>query len=125
MKKNKYILLFIYFILVTFKVFSADFYARANGNWNNPFIWYCPTCWIPSYPGPGDNVYIDGYQVTVNISNAQCAYLELKSDTRNANSSLTIPSGKSLRVSGNVLVSSPNNIDKHIDLYIYGKMNVI
>ncbi len=123
MKKSKYILLFLYFIFFTLNIYSVDYYARTNGNWSSPSTWIS-TSWTADYPGPGDNVYIDGYQITVNISNAQCAHLELKSDSRNANASLTIPSGKSLRVTGDVLVSSPSNRDKNIDLYVYGDLNI-
>jgi hypothetical protein len=81
---------------------QTDFLASANGNWNRGTTWggICEVGCVSGvdFPGPNDDVYTNGFTITINIE-AQCNNLFLQYDH---------PSGvrlttRSLRVHGTIV----------------------
>jgi len=60
-------------------LYSATYYSRQSGNWNDPNTWSTSVCGggaATTTPGPSDVVIIcSGHTVTQNVNNAQCAAL--------------------------------------------------
>lgn len=68
----KRLILFALFSLIVMNVYSADFYARINGDWHAANTWSTtgPTgVACGCFPGAGDDVYIDGKIVTLTSNN--------------------------------------------------------
>lgn len=90
------ILLFFLLTLFSFHV-SAQKQAVQSGNWNDA------ATWDTGIPGSTDDVVIAGnYIVTVDISNASCANLQIGSGDVNNGGQLTFLSGAALTVSGTI-----------------------
>ncbi len=78
-------------------------------------------------PGAGDDVIIDGYEITVSAFGSEpqpVNSITIKADTRDDHAYLRINNGAGLSVSNNVTVISPNNRDKNIYLYVYGTLDI-
>ncbi len=117
-----------FFILFYQFVLGSNFYAGADGNWNNVAIWVdgggMP---IGSLPTSSDDVIIDGYEVTVpaiGLSPNVCNNLIIRANSRNDNAYLRISSGATLSVRGDVTVTTPNNRDRNIGIAVQGRLNV-
>ena len=82
LKFYKHILLLTFALLVggIIKVEGADRYSVASGNWNATSTWSAKSGGAAgvSFPVAGDNVTIeDGDIVNVNITDAECANLNI------------------------------------------------
>lgn len=93
---------------------SADFYARANGNWSNSAIWSntCGGLGGAGIPGIGDNVFVgcDGVNRTVTVDgNFSCNNLSLSSGVGRGTVRITL-AGNSLDITGALSINSGGSI---------------
>ncbi len=105
--------------------FSKDYYARANGNWNDKNTWsfsrsgkIANTC-----PSSSDNIFISGYIVSVTEKNASAAAIIINNKL-NDDARLIIENGKKLTVSGDVFVTSLNR-NKTTDIWVKGTHSIL
>jgi hypothetical protein len=101
--------------------FSTDYYARANGSWNNENTWSLDQRSgkiAGSCPSSSDNIFITGYMVFVTEKNASAASINI-SNKLNDDARLIVENGKTLTVSGEVIVTSYNT-NKTTDIWIQG-----
>lgn len=94
---------------------AATYYSRATGNWNARATWSTTSGGTQVatgvFPVAGDVVVIErGYTVTVNISNAACASLQLGGTATNSAGTLLFSgTSPSLTVSGAVKIGNSGN----------------
>lgn len=91
-------------ILLAFtgRVFAAPIVSGTSGDWNNPSTWIGGVI-----PVAGDIVTIaNGHTVTV-TANTSCAAVIIGNGLRNQNTTLTINSGVSLTLPGNITINPP------------------
>lgn len=112
-------------------IFSANFYSRTSGNWNNASTWSntaCGSTAATTVPGPGDNVTIcAGHVVTMNGNPGNCLSLYIagtadwtQARTTNVGTGGVVMAGGtisgsatgSLNVSGNFTMSGTNTIGR-------------
>ena len=90
------ILLFFLFTFASLHI-TAQKQAVQSGNWNDA------ATWDSGIPGSSDDVIIAGnYTVTVDVTNAACANLQIGSGDVNNGGQLTFLSGAGLTVSGTI-----------------------
>jgi len=80
-KKFLSVLMVLGLLSIGSNLFGADYYSVASGNWNTPGTWSNTDQGTPltvGFPVAGDVVYITrGWTVTINITDAACASLQL------------------------------------------------
>ncbi|MCG8697763.1 MAG: hypothetical protein MI922_06890, partial [Bacteroidales bacterium] len=111
------------FTLQVNNVSSNEYYAIADGAWNNPNTWSLSEGGPPagSTPGVANVVHIKGFDITVSAA-AVCAELDMQ--VENDNTSLTISSG-SLAVGGKVvMVNNGFNFNGAISLQNAGALTI-
>ncbi|NLJ21326.1 MAG: T9SS type A sorting domain-containing protein [Bacteroidales bacterium] len=94
-------------------LYAANRYAVANGNWNSTSTWSATSGGGSgaSAPGAGDNVYIErGYTVTV-TANASCTNLYFSTATTGNLGTLSVNTGVTLAVSGEVTLENAPSED--------------
>lgn len=88
--------------LISIYSFATDYYAVADGNWNNSATWSNVDCLSPGgdgVPGAADNVTIcNGITVTENVAVAQCNNLTVYG-------TLNYAAANTLTVNGNLVMS--------------------
>ncbi|MCB9196498.1 MAG: T9SS type A sorting domain-containing protein [Flavobacteriales bacterium] len=95
---------------------AANYYARANGEWNGIATWSLtgPTGFgCGCTPGPGDDVYIDGRDIYISSGNISVANIYIYESTTGNNSYL--------RVEGSSILNA-NNV--YLDLYNNNALNI-
>ncbi len=117
------IIFVIWFTCITVAVEGATYYACRDGNWNDTGTWSATQGGVSCgcIPGPGDDVVIDGYVITV-TSDEDIYSIVLRADERDAEAQLKILPGVTLSVSGNVTVQSTKNIYQNIGLVVQGSL---
>jgi hypothetical protein len=97
--------LFTVLIIQAVDLRATYFWAIASGNWSNTAIWstagpYAGSC--SCVPGPGDDVIIDGYDVTMTSATGSktISSLHIISQNINGNASLKVQNGVVLTVTG-------------------------
>ncbi len=101
-------ILFLSSFLYTNQVDAAVFHANASGDWEEPSTWL-----EPGVPGLGDDVVIDGFEVTFGSHAASANVTVNRIDIYNSNTSaLKIKGNYQLTVTGDVTATaaSANNL---------------
>lgn len=112
------------FTLQVTNVSGDEYYAIADGNWNNPSTWSLSEGGPPalSSPGSGDVVNIKGFLVTVSGTEA-CAGLNIEAD--NDHTSLIVDNG-SLTVNGEFsFANTGNDFDATVSILNSGQLEVV
>lgn len=92
----------IILLVFTGNMYAAPVTSASSGDWNNPATWIGGVV-----PVAGDIVTIaNGHTITV-TANASCATLIIGNDILNQSSTLTINTGISLIISGNINIAAP------------------
>jgi hypothetical protein len=118
---------FVLFLLVSFSAFSqviGDFRSRADGNWSDVGTWqrFGGVTWAnaTSLPTATSAVTIrNGHAINVN-GNYSCASLTLTAPTSSNTTRLTVQTGNTLTVSGNVQVSGGTSSGRDASLRLEG-----
>ncbi len=113
----------IWFVCISIAAEAATLYACREGNWNDAGTWSDTPAGSSCgcFPGPEDDVVIDGFIVVV-TSDAGANTLLLCADGRDAEAQLQILEGAALNVTGNVTVQSDKNIYQNIGLVVEGSL---
>ena len=114
------------FTLAVNNVSSNEFWAIADGTWDNSNTWSYteggPPVPAGTIPASANIVHIGGYTVTVNAADAVCA--ELLLDVKNNTTGLVV-NGVTLQVIGKTIVANPgNNFDGFVNVSGGGAMVV-
>lgn len=140
----RFIAILLVFLIPAGNVFSATYYSRLSGNWNNNTTWstdavlQCNGAAATTVPGAGDNVVIcAGHVVTMNGNPGSCLSLSIYGTASWGNRTTNVGSGGlfmsggtitgtqtgNLTVAGNFTMSGTNNIGR-INLTVSGTTTV-
>lgn len=100
-------------LVIAGNIHAAPIISGSTGDWNNPSTWIGGIV-----PGAGDIVTIaNGHVVTV-TANASCASLIIGNGPLDQNSTLSVTTGVSLAISGNVTIVPPlsGTVDNTLDV---------
>jgi hypothetical protein len=105
--QSSYLKLFLFITLIirTADYSALTYYARADGNWTSLTAWSLigvGSTACGCVPGSGDDVVIDGYDITISSGNITVNNLIIRSSTRNDRGYLIVSTGRILTISGDL-----------------------
>lgn len=122
--------------LMSIPVFGATYYTRQSGNWDSRWTWSTIAfrgAAAASTPGPGDNVIIDRYEVTVSAINVTVATVQVLNSVGfyGVPVKLTIQNGRKLTTTGDFTMTMNNTVstvtldlrDNSSELEVLGNLN--
>ncbi len=103
-------------LLIPFIGFSAQYTSVQNGTWDDPATWGASDS---SIPGTGDDVTIDGHEVSILYANVTIGNLEIinSASSSSAKSELIVNGNITLTITGN-LMATAYDIAQEVNIYI-------
>jgi len=101
-------------------------YAVATGNWNTESTWNNGT--TLGIPTSGDEVYLNGFNVTVSTTNITCGTIrnDLFADTGNSGGKLIVSSSSNTTISSNLIAENTIvTLDNNITLTVNGDITCL
>lgn len=111
MKQLQFLCLIL--LAITGHVCAVPIVSAGSGNWNNAATWVGGVV-----PSAGDNVTIsNGHTVTI-TANASCSDIVIGATPFTTSTNLTLSSGISLNISGNITIEAPlsNSVDNRLNV---------